>query len=135
MVFGLMNSLMNLIFFFPFSYLKSIEHEGLVVGAQLLVWQAAWTSPAHPHLACRHHLQLKVPLPGIHTVRLFSTEDPEALRGYVVDVGSSCWRRGTRKQVTSQRGVALVRPVILHLHTTTVTVSNQEVEFNVPLRL
>lgn len=84
----------------PFPYLKSIKHEGLVIGAQLLVWQAARTSPAHPHLACRHHLQLKVPLPSIHTVRLFSPEDPESLGRYVGDVRSSCWRSQTGERET-----------------------------------
>lgn len=86
----------SIIRLFSFPHLKSVEHEGLVVWAQLLVWQASRTSPAHPHLACRHHLQLKVPFPGIHAVSLFSPEDPEALCWYVGNVGSSCWRRRRR---------------------------------------
>lgn len=39
------------------SHLEAIKDEGLVVRAQLQVWEASWPGPAHPHLSCCQYLR------------------------------------------------------------------------------
>ncbi len=78
------------------AHLESIKDEGLVVWAQLQVRQTPGSRPTHPHLSRRHHLQLKVPLPSVHAVRLLRSEYPEALGGQITHVCSSCCTKHTR---------------------------------------
>jgi len=62
-----------------FVYPVSVKDEGLVVQPQLRVGPAAGPGPAHAHIPAGQRLELKVPLPRGHRVRLLHAEEANGL--------------------------------------------------------
>lgn len=64
-------------------YLVSVEHEGLVICSQFHVRPAGWSGPADPHVPPAERLELEIPFPRLHGVRLLHAELADGFDGLV----------------------------------------------------
>lgn len=55
----------------------SIEDKGKLICAELHIWFTARSGPAHSHVSSRHSFEFKVPLPGLHRIRPFYSEEAD----------------------------------------------------------
>lgn len=83
--------------FADMSHLVAIKDVGQLVRSQFCVRADAGTCPAHPHLACRHCLKLKVPLSLGDSVRLFCPEDAHLVPAGVLQAMASCSEKVGKK--------------------------------------
>lgn len=89
------------------THLEAIEGEGALVRAQLLVRLTARPAPANTHVPGGDSLELEIPPPGPHRVRLLGPEDAEPLPGAAGRLGArscGCKEPGDHGRGAGRRG-------------------------------